>query len=147
MQMEHTIQIEAPIERVWALTTDVERWPDTTPTMTRVETLDAEPLQIGSEARIKQPGQPSRVWTVGVLDDTGDDRTFSWSTRAFGCTMTGTHTLRSTPAGTANTLALDLQGRLAGVVGRLFGRPMRRSLEKENAGFKHAAEANADVAR
>lgn len=40
MQITDIIDIDAPIERVWELTVDVEAWPRYTPTMTSVERLD-----------------------------------------------------------------------------------------------------------
>ena len=41
MRIEHTIEIDAPVKRVWELTLDVESWPQLSPTFTSVERLDA----------------------------------------------------------------------------------------------------------
>jgi len=84
MKLEHAVQTEAPIDVVWGLTEDVERWPETTPTMTSVERLDDGPLGVGSQARIKQPGQRARTWTVTRFER---GRTFAWSTKALGAHM------------------------------------------------------------
>lgn len=137
MRIENSIEIAAPPDEVWGLTVDVEALPSMTPTMTRVERLDSGPMAIGSSARIKQPAQRSRVWTVTELDE---QRRFAWSTRAMGMTMTGIHQLEATDQGTSNTLALELEGRLAPVLGPLMSRSMRRALAQENQGFKTAAE-------
>ena len=64
MKLENVMHIGAPVEVVWALTEDVEAWPDVTPTMTSVERLEDGPLAVGSQASIKRPGQGARVWTV-----------------------------------------------------------------------------------
>ncbi len=75
MTITHELIIEAPVEQVWALTVDVESWPTMTPTMTSVQRLDEGPLRVGSTARIKQPGQSSRIWTVTTLEP---NEAFAW---------------------------------------------------------------------
>ena len=137
MRIEHSITIAAPLQRVWALTMDVENWPRYTPTMTSVECLDEGPLAVGSEVRIKQPGQGAKVWAVTVLEP---ESRFAWSSRFMGSTMTATHQLAADGDATTNTLIVDIEGRLAPVVGLLLRAPIRKSLRKENEGFKAAAE-------
>jgi uncharacterized membrane protein len=138
MQFEHTIEIAAPIDRVWALTVDVESWPSTTPTVTKVERLDGGPLRPGCKARIKQPWQRSKIWTVTIVEP---GHRFAWTARVFGTGTTGTHTLTSSEAGTSNRLTVELSGRASSLVGRLLGGQIRKSLATENAGFKRAAES------
>ncbi len=140
MRIEHTIEIDAPIERVWETTLDVESWPKHTPTIESVERLDDGPIAVGSRARIKQPGQGAKVWTVSSLDH---EKRFAWATKAFGTTMTGDHVLESKDgATTRNTLAIEMQGGLAPVVSALLRRPILGAITKENQGIKSAAEAN-----
>ena len=67
MHLQHSLAIAAPAEVVWGVTIDVERWPEWTPTMEKVERLDGGPFQIGSQARIKQPQFNETVWTVLAL--------------------------------------------------------------------------------
>ena len=141
MRFEHTTEISAPAEVVWDLTVDLEGWPATTPTMTSVERLDAGPVRPGSTARIRQPVQRPRVWTV---TEVAPPTTFVWSTRALGVAMVATHRIQ--PAGEGRcrlSLVLDLEGRGAGVVGRLVGGQLRRALATEADGFRAAAEARA----
>ena len=138
MKIQHEIEITAPPERVWELTVDVGGWPAITPTMTKVERLGGGPIAPGSSARVKQPGQRARVWTVSTVEP---NECFAWHARVFGTTMTGTHTLIPSASGTTNILTLDLAGPLAAVVGTLVGRAIRKSLATENAGFKAAAES------
>lgn len=137
MRIEHSTDIAAPAERVWDLTLDVEGWPATTPTVTSVERLDGGPLRPGSQALLKQPGQRPTVWTVTTVDP---PQTFAWTARVFGVDMTGIHQVTPTADGCRNTLALELGGRGAGLLGRLLGRKLRSTLATENAGFAAAAE-------
>ena len=129
--------IEAEVERVWALTLDVERWPELTPTITRVERLDDGPMTVGSRARITQPGQRPAVWTVSRLDP---GVAFEWWAKVGPVTMTGGHHLRPDDSGCVNLLTLDITGRGSRVVGRLVGRRIGTAIERENRGFKDAAE-------
>jgi len=136
MRFTSTTTIEAPVDVVWRLTTDIEGWPAITPTMTRVVRLDDGPLRVGSRARIKQPRQPEAVWTVTHLDE---GRTFRWQTTRMGLTMVASHDLAEDGDGCRNTLTLDLVGLGAGLVGRLVGRWIGGNIEAENAGFRDRA--------
>jgi uncharacterized membrane protein len=144
MKIQHSIEIDASVDRVWELTMDVEAWPAHTPSMTSVERLDATPLAVGSQARIKQPAQPERVWTVTTFEPR---QRFAWSTKAMGTRMTGGHQLEERNGGTTNTLTVDIEGPLAPLMGLLMRRPIRKAIEQENEGFKAWAEGAASDAR
>lgn len=138
MQIETSLDIAAPVATVWALTLDVEAWPRITPTtMTSVDLLQAGPLAVGSTARIKQPGQGSKVWTVTEL---ATELRFAWQTVSRGLTVTGRHVLEPIDTGTRNRLVVDLEGPLSRIVGAFVGRSIRRTIETENHAFKAAAE-------
>ena len=138
MAIRDELLIAAPVERVWALTVDIERWPELTPTITSVERLDDGPLQVGSTARLVQPGQRPATWTVTRLEA---PHAFEWSTTVLGVTMTGTHHLAAEGGGCRNVLGLELEGRGSGLLGRLVGRRIQSAIETENRGFQRAAEA------
>jgi uncharacterized membrane protein len=133
----HSIDIAAPIERVWELTVGIEALPSLTPTITRAERLDDGPLRIGFRARLKQPGQPSRVWTVTEHEP---NQRFEWTTRSRGFTMTAGHALSHADGITRNELAIHLSGPLAGLVGALGGRRIAAALATESESFRRAAE-------
>ncbi len=138
MSITDELFIDAPPERVWKLTLDLESWPETTPTMTSVERLDTGPLRVGSRARVKQPGQPSRVWTVTQLEP---GSLFAWEAKSPGVRMTGSHRVEPASGGCRNTLGFQLRGPMAGVATALLGRALRRAIATENEGFRRAAEA------
>lgn len=138
MKIENSVEIEAPIDRVWEITLDVEDWPNHTPTMTSIKRIDPDgPLKVGSEVRIKQPGQRAKTWTVTALDLRSR---FAWSARFMGTTMTANHYLKASGEGTTNTLRVDIEGRIAPLVGAMIARPIRKAIETENHGLKAAAE-------
>ena len=103
MRIEDSIEIAAPVARVWELTVDVESWPEFTPTVTRIEWLSPPPIAVGSKARIKQPAQRAKVWTV---TDFEPERCFAWSTKSLGLEMTGTHRMEASAKGTVQSLSI-----------------------------------------
>jgi uncharacterized membrane protein len=138
MHIEDRVEIEASIDAVWAMTEDVERWPEITPTITSVQRLDDEPFGVGSRARIKQPMQRPAVWTVTRFEP---GRHFAWATKTLGMRMEGGHHLEGDASRTVNTLTLDVTGPMAPVLGRLFAGQFRKAIQTENQGFKREAEA------
>lgn len=136
--IKNEIHIEAELDTVWALTVDVERWPELTPTITEVVLLDDGPVGLGSRARITQPGQRPAVWTVSRFEP---GTRLGWWTKVGPVTMTGGHQLERSPDGCVNVLTLELTGRGAGLAERLVGRRIGKAIDTENRGFKRAAEA------
>jgi uncharacterized membrane protein len=136
-----SIDIKAPRERVWAVLSDVERWPEWTASMTRVELLDQGPLAVGSRARVKQPRLPSIVWTVTELAPGGS---FTWEARSPGALSVARHDIVPDAAdqGSSVTLAVEQTGILGGLVGVLLKGLTRRYVDTEAAGLKRRAESD-----
>jgi uncharacterized membrane protein len=137
MRWENTVTIDAPAERVWDLTIDVTAWPSFTPTVTKLDRLDGGPMRVGSAARIKQPGQPTSVWTVTTLVP---GREFAWQTKRMGVTMSGSHLVERTDSGCRNTLAVEVTGPGARPFGLLFGALIRKAIATENEAMKAKAQ-------
>lgn len=138
MAIEHELVIAAPVAVVWRLTEDISSWPKFTPTITEVERLDDGPLHVGSQARVKQPRQRARVWTVTRLEP---NEAFEWGTKVFGVQMTALHHLADADGGCRNTLTVTMSGTASGLLGKLLGGPIRKAITTENEGFKRAAES------
>ena len=138
MDIRHTTTIDAPPATVWALTTDVERWPELMPTVRTVTRLDEGPFGLGSTARIEQPGLRPAVWTVTEFEP---GRRFAWSTRLYGAQVLAGHTIEPAAGGGArNTLSLTLSGWRGRLLGLVLGGRMQGVLVTENASFRAAAE-------
>jgi len=143
MIIEDELLINAPVDAVWQLTTDVEAWPQLSPTtMTRVERLDAVdgPMHVGSQARIKQPGQRPAVWTV---TDYRPNASFVWETAVYGIKTVATHTLSEVDGSCRNQLRIEMTGRGSKLLGRLLAGRVRKTISTENRCFKAKAEAMA----
>ena len=137
MNVLNSIYIDAPIETVWSVTQDVERWPEWTPTVTSVRLLTAGVLGLGSIARIKQPLQPESEW---VVTEFTPGKRFAWQTTRSGLTMLGTHDLAEDGRGTRNVLSVDANGPVALLLWPVLSFAMRKALADENTGLKRRCE-------
>lgn len=138
MDFNIAVDIEAPAERVWAIMADVERWPEWTPSVSRIERLDPGPLRVGSRARVCQPKLPPAVWEVVELVE---GREFSWVTRSPGVRVLGSHLVEARGAGSRATLALRFSGLLGPLVARLTRGLTRRYLGLEAEGLRQRSVA------
>lgn len=144
MQFSITTEIDAPPDVVFAVLSEVERWPEWTPTVTRVERLDSADaaLTVGSRIRIVQPKVPPGEWTVTALEPGKGFRLFS---RSPGATVEANHWAEPVRGGQHSRVTLSVT--FAGVLGRTIGWLMRglnrRYLAQEAAGLKQRSEARA----
>jgi uncharacterized protein YndB with AHSA1/START domain len=127
------VDITAPPDRVWAVMTDIERWPEWTPTVTRIQRLDHGPLAIGSRARIQQPRLPAAVWHVSELVE---GRSFTWVTRSPGVRVIARHSVEPISQGARATLSVQFAGLLGGLVARVTRGLNERSLTLEAQGLR-----------
>jgi uncharacterized protein YndB with AHSA1/START domain len=111
-----SIDIDAPAERVWNVTSDVERWPEWTPSVTSVKRMGNEPFAVGTRVVIKQPKFPPAIWKVTSIEP---GKSFTWVSSAPGLRVIGHHAVAKVGAGSRATLSLELEGLFGGVWGRL----------------------------
>ena len=137
MRVVDSIHIDAPIETVWSVTQDVEKWPDWTPTVTSVRLLSGAVLGLGAVARIKQPLQPE---SARVVTEFTPGKRFAWQTTRSGLTMVGTHDLSAEGRGTRNVLSVDAKGPVALLVWPVLRFAIRKALSDENQGLKCRCE-------
>jgi uncharacterized protein YndB with AHSA1/START domain len=138
MRFDIEIEIDASPDRVWSVLVDVERWPEWMASYTSVERLSEGPLAVGGEARVRQPGLRAATYTVTGLVPGVE---FTWTSTAAGVRTTGRHVVHPRPDGRAAlTLSIEQSGILAGPVGLLLGRKIRRFLAIEGEGLRAAAE-------
>lgn len=138
MRYESSVDIAAAPDAVWAVWTDIERWPEWTASMTEIRRLDGGPFGVGSRARVKQPRLPAVVWQVTEAEP---GRSFVWVARGPGALTEAVHRLTPTGADRVTaTLIVRQSGPLGTVVGLLMARLTRRYLQLEAAGIKRRCE-------
>ena len=141
MILDSSIEIDATPAEVWAVFSDVERWPEWTASVTSVQGLDGRELAVGHRFAIKQPRLPKIVWTVVSIDP---GRAWTWRQHSPGATTLAIHEVLAADAGrTLVRQRLDQRGVLGAIVGRAMRRTSVRYLELEAEGLKARSEANA----
>lgn len=139
MHLETSVDIKATPADVWKVLMDVERWPTWTESVSKAGRLGAGALAVGAKVRFEQPGLPAQVWDVTALEP---EVSFAWSASRGGVTTTAGHRAANNGDGTTRVvLSIDQRGPLAGVVGLLTARLVRKYLAMEAQGLKGRCEA------
>jgi len=137
MRYATTVHVAAPPHVVWHVLEDLEAWPTWPASMTELTRSRTGALSVGEKVRVKQPRLPYADWAITAVDP---GRSFVWTSRAAGVVTTAVHDVAAALDGTSVTLSIDQSGPLAGVVGLLGGRTVRRYVDLEAAGLKDRAE-------
>jgi uncharacterized protein YndB with AHSA1/START domain len=133
------VDIDAPPEKVFAVLCDVERWPEWTPTMTRVQRLDQGPFAVGSSAQIQQPKLRPSVWKVTELEP----QNFTWVARAPGLRMKAGHAVERLGLGSRVELSFEISGFLGPLAYRLYGGLIEEYVTTESRKLKQRVESAA----
>jgi uncharacterized membrane protein len=132
------IDVEAPVQQVWRVLCEVERWPEWAPTVTSVRRLDDGPLAVGSRVRLEQPRIPPTEYVVTELEPS---RSFTWVATGPGVRTTARHLLEDLgTGGTRVMLAVEQAGPLGRVMGLFYRRLTDRYLAAEAEGLKARSE-------
>jgi uncharacterized protein YndB with AHSA1/START domain len=131
---QESIDIDAPVEAVWAVLSDVERWPEWTATMRSVRRSRTGPLTVGEQVVIEQPRLPRLTWTV---TEVVPGRSFSWTAGSAVARGVGEHVL--TPrrgGGCTATLRLRQVGPAGPLVAVVSRGLTRRYVRTEAEGLR-----------
>jgi hypothetical protein len=137
---EQAVEIQAPPDIVWQVMSDIDRWPEWTPTVRRVERDASSPGGPGAEAKLWIRGAvgSSRWRITSWIPGVG----FTWESRiAPGVLSVASHEVAAQRDGSIVLLRVALSGPLSGLAALLLDRTSRRNLRDEAAGLKAASEA------
>lgn len=140
MRIELTTHVDAGIEDLWAIVSDIEGWPRILDSMDAVRITSDGDFGEGSTALVKQPQIPELTWTVTSWRP---GEIFAWRARVAGTTIDATHRIQAEGEGTRFTLSLHQYGPTAPLMALLGGRRNRRYVGMELEGTKRAAELRA----
>jgi len=136
-QFRISIDINTPVDRVFEVMADTDRWPEWTPSVTSIKRLDAGEFAVGSRAVIRQPKFPPALWTVTAIDP---GHGFTWVNQAPGIKVIARHVAEPIGAGSRATLSLRFEGFLAKLLARVTRNITNRYLAMEANGLKARAE-------
>lgn len=137
VEHEEIVRIKAPPDRVWAVYTDVERWPEWTPVMQKIERLEDGPLALGSTARIEAQGGPPSVWTVTEFTV---GRSFTWEAAARGVTLVAHHVIEADGDASSVRLGVRMSGLMATLLSPFLRSVAKRNVKTEAEGLKRRCE-------
>jgi uncharacterized membrane protein len=138
MITEDSVEIDAPLQLVWEIFSDVERWPEWTASVTSLAAVDGAGLAVGKRFAIKQPRMSKLVWKVTEIDP---GSSWTWVQRAPGAAASARHDVIAQPGGrTLVRQRIDQNGVLGALVGRLMLSMTKRYLKLEAQGLKARSE-------
>ncbi len=143
MNLTQSLKVEASRATAWRVITDVERWPEWTASVTRIERLDGGPMRVGSRARVEQPGLRPMVWTVTRLES---ENRFDWETHGVGIDIVASHGIEAAGGGLVFTNKLQMTGWLATLLMPFIRARVSRFVDMETRGWKKRCEALAGEA-
>jgi uncharacterized membrane protein len=138
-----SITIDAPINVVWSVFTDVERWPTWASSFTSVELIDG-PMRLGAKARIRQPRLPTLVWEVTKWSP---GHSWTWTATSPGARTEASHVLTRSGEGTVAEQSITSSGPLGRLAAFVWRSLTRRYLAIEAAGLKQQSERAAATSR
>jgi uncharacterized protein YndB with AHSA1/START domain len=131
-----SVTIDAPIDVVWSVFTDVERWPTWASSFTSVELIDG-PMRLGAKARIRQPRLPTVVWEV-IKWEPG--RSWTWAATGPGARTEASHLLTSAGGRTVAEQSIVSSGPIGKLFAWIWRSLTRQYLAIEAAGLKQQSE-------
>ena len=135
----HVVEIRVSPADVWKVLLDVERWPEWTTSVSKVQRMDIGPLTIGSRTRIWQPKLMPAVWQVTSLDNRR--HIFAWTTHTFGIKIVARHQVDTIGERSRVTLSLTYTGVVGAVLARAYRDLNWDYLAREANGLRGHCEA------
>jgi len=133
-----SISIAAPREAVWLALSTVAAWADWLPTVSSVQPLDGNALEVGARFIVRQPKLRPTTWKVTELEP---PRHFTWEARSPGLLMVADHSIEEDSQGISRVaLRFSFKGPLGAPIGWLFRSITERYIAQEAASLKLRVE-------
>jgi len=113
MRFESSIDINAPVEKVWALIDKLEEWPQWMPSIKKIERLSKEPLIAGAQLVVTAKVSGLTVKLLMTITEFVPERTVVMQGKALGTSLTRFYTLEPVNGKTKVTTGGEVSGVLA----------------------------------
>jgi len=113
MRFESSIDINAPVEKVWALIDKLEEWPQWMPSIKKIERISKGPLTVGSQLSVTAKVSGLTVTLLMTIIEFVPERTVVMQGKALGTNLTRFYTLEPVNGKTKVTTGGDVSGALA----------------------------------
>lgn len=125
MKFEHTVRTSASPQRIWAIWTDVPRWPGWDTELVSASIPDGR-FALGVTGTVRPRTGPASTFSVSELEP---GTSYAFMTRLPLCRLVVRRQLMAEPAGgTRFTHQVTFAGPLSGLFGVLLGRRFRSAL-------------------
>jgi carbon monoxide dehydrogenase subunit G len=116
MRFESSIDINAPVNKVWALIDKHEEWPQWMPSIKKIERVSKGPLTVGSKLSVKAKISGFTVTLLMTITEFVPERNVVMEGKVLGTKLTRFYTLEPVNAKTKVTIGGDVFGVLAWLV-------------------------------
>lgn len=113
MRFECSIDINAPIEKVWALIDKLEEWPQWMPSIKKIGRVSKEPLTVGSQLSVTAKVSGLTVTLLMTITEFVPERNVVMEGRALGTKLTRFYILEPMNGKTNVIIGGDVFGALA----------------------------------
>ena len=113
MRFESSIDINAPVEKVWALIDKIEEWPQWMPSIKKIERVSKGPLTVGSQLSVTAKVSGLTAELLMTIIEFVPERAVVLEGKALGTKLTRFYTLEPVDGKTKVTIGGEVSGALA----------------------------------
>jgi len=113
MRFESSVDINAPIKKVWALIDKLEEWPQWMPSIKKIERVSRGPLGVGSQLSVTARVSRLTVKLLMTITEFVPERNVVLEGKVLGTKLTRFYALKPANGKTKVTIGGDVSGALA----------------------------------
>jgi len=113
MRFSSSVEVNAPVEKVWSLVDKLEEWPQWTPSIKKIERVSEGPLTVGSQLSVTAKVSRLTVNLLMTIAEFVPQRSVVMQGKALGTNLTRFYFLEPTNGKTKITIGGEVSGLLA----------------------------------